>query len=140
MPVLIKTIMDAVPRLMTVAGLCGFVLLIFGIVGVELFKGSLHYHCVGADVDELEMKKFDRKRFVSTFLAETPHHHEVPSESSSKPHHGVASSKEPETNTVGGFSFEDGKHAMFSYQWDSQAEVISVREYFASSGIPTWMV
>ena len=42
--------------------------------------------------------------------------------------------------TVGGFSFEDGKHAMFSYQWDSQAEVISVREYFASLGIPTWMV
>ena len=84
--------------------------------------------------------QIDRKKFVSAFLAETPHHHEVPSESSSKPHHGVASSKEPETNTVGGFSFEDGKHAMFSYQWDSQAEVIAVREYFASLGIPTWMV
>ena len=28
---------------------------------------------------------------------------------------------------------------MFSYQWDSQAQVISVREKFASLGIPTWM-
>eukprot|EP01048_Picozoa_sp_COSAG05_P011212 COSAG05_NODE_1042_length_6066_cov_2.922742_4_plen_461_part_00 len=92
------------------------------------------------DVDELQMKKFDRKKFVSAFLAETPHHHEVPPDGSSKPHHGVASSKEPATITVGGFSFEDGKHAMFSYQWDSQAEVVSVREYFASLGIPTWMV
>jgi len=92
------------------------------------------------DVNELEMKKFDRKKFLSAFLAETLHHHEVPPESSSKPHHGVASSKEPATITVGGFSFEDGKHAMFSYQWDSQAEVVSVREYFASLGIPTWMV
>ena len=31
------------------------------------------------------------------------------------------------------------KHAMFSYQWDCQSQVLSVREHFAKLGIPTWM-
>lgn len=46
MPVLVKSIIDAVPRLSVVAALVGVVLLVFGIIGVELFKGSLHHHCV----------------------------------------------------------------------------------------------
>ena len=45
MPVLISSIMAAFPKLGTVVSLCGFVFLIFGIVGMELFKGSLHYRC-----------------------------------------------------------------------------------------------
>ena len=45
MPVLVKSIIDAVPRLVTVVSLCGCVLLVFGIVGIELFKGALHHHC-----------------------------------------------------------------------------------------------
>ena len=49
MPVLVKSIMDAVPRLFTVAALCGAVLFVFGIVGVETFKGSLHHHCTSGD-------------------------------------------------------------------------------------------
>ena len=50
MPVLVKSIIDAVPRLFTVAALCGVVLFVFGIVGVEIFKGSLHHHCT-SDID-----------------------------------------------------------------------------------------
>lgn len=49
MPVLVGAIIDAFPRLLTVAGLCSIVLLVFGIVGVELFKGSLHHHCTRGD-------------------------------------------------------------------------------------------
>ena len=40
---------------------------------------------------------------------------------------------------VDGLRFEGGKHVMFSYQWDCQSEVKSVREHFAKLGIPTWM-
>eukprot|EP01046_Picozoa_sp_COSAG06_P029309 COSAG06_NODE_2708_length_6408_cov_2.142970_1_plen_1860_part_00 len=80
-----------------------------------------------ADVNELEMKKFDRTKFVSAFLTETPHH-------------GGLSGKDAMAITAsGGFSFEGGKHAMISYQWDNQREVTSVREHFSALGIPTWM-
>ena len=51
MPMLIESIMAAVPRLTVVAGLCGVVLLVFGIVGVELFKGELvcsRARCLGS--------------------------------------------------------------------------------------------
>ena len=46
MPTLISSIFKAIPPLGSVAGLCAFLFLIFGIVGEELFEGSLHYHCV----------------------------------------------------------------------------------------------
>ena len=36
-------------RLATVAALCGVVLFIFGIVGVEVFKGTLHHYCTHLD-------------------------------------------------------------------------------------------
>ena len=55
MPVLIRSIIDALPRLITVAALCGFVLFVFGIVGVEFYKGALHYHCTdGTDGEARE--------------------------------------------------------------------------------------
>ena len=45
MPVLVRSILEAIPKMTNVAMLCGFVFLIFGILGMELFKGSLHYRC-----------------------------------------------------------------------------------------------
>ena len=45
MPGLISSIMAAVPKLGNVLLLCGFIFLVMGIVGMELFKGTLHYRC-----------------------------------------------------------------------------------------------
>ena len=45
MPVLVQSILAAVPRVGNVVALCGFVMLVYAIVGVELFKGLLHYRC-----------------------------------------------------------------------------------------------
>ena len=45
MPVLVSSIMAAFPKMGNVAALCGFVFLVFGIVGMELFKGAMHYRC-----------------------------------------------------------------------------------------------
>ena len=45
MPQLMAAIMAAMPKLGNVVGLCGFIFLVFGIVGMELFKGALHYRC-----------------------------------------------------------------------------------------------
>ena len=45
MPVLVQWIIDVLPKMGDVMMLCGFVFLVFGIVGMELFKGSLHYRC-----------------------------------------------------------------------------------------------
>ena len=45
MPVLVQWILSVLPKMGNVLMLCGFVFLVFGIVGMELFKGSLHYRC-----------------------------------------------------------------------------------------------
>ena len=45
MPLLIQLIMDVIPKLSTVMLLCGFIFLVFGIVGMEVFKGGMHYRC-----------------------------------------------------------------------------------------------
>ena len=45
MPVLVQWILDVMPKMGSVFGLCSFMILVFGIVGMELFKGSLHYRC-----------------------------------------------------------------------------------------------
>eukprot|EP00966_Prymnesium_polylepis_P190897 4424371-Prymnesium_polylepis.1 len=45
MPVLIGAILTAIPPLVNVSALCAFIFTVFGIVGVELFKGSMHYRC-----------------------------------------------------------------------------------------------
>ena len=39
MPLLVQSILDVLPKLASVSMLCGFVFLVFGIVGLELFKG-----------------------------------------------------------------------------------------------------
>lgn len=58
----------------------------------------------------------------------------------SKPHHGgQLSGSKSLSLALDGFAFVEGKHCMFSYQWDAQAEVLAVREHFAKLGIPTWM-
>lgn len=45
MPLLIEWILSVLPKMGNVLMLFGFVFLVFGIVGMELFKGSLHYRC-----------------------------------------------------------------------------------------------
>jgi hypothetical protein len=48
MPVLVQSILAALPRVGNVLALCGFIFLVFAIVGVEAFKGMLHYRCASA--------------------------------------------------------------------------------------------
>jgi hypothetical protein len=57
-----------------------------------------------ADVNELEMKKFDRAKFMSAFLTETPHH-------------SAPSAKGTVATTAGGFIFEGEKHCMLSCEY-----------------------
>ena len=83
-----------------------------------------------AELQALDMKRFDLSKFTTAFLTETPHHSALSGK-------GMDSSG---SETSGGFVFEGGKHCMLSYQWDSQSQVLSAREYLASLGIPTWMV
>eukprot|EP01043_Picozoa_sp_COSAG02_P013687 COSAG02_NODE_552_length_20429_cov_28.014068_9_plen_545_part_00 len=88
-------------------------------------------HMNESDVQQLGMLKFDHAKFVSAFITETPHHG-VPTVSRSSGAAAVEAGG-------GGFSFEGGKHAMFSYNWDDQSVVVRVREHFQSLGVPTWM-
>ena len=61
MPVLVQSILSALPRVGGVIVLCGFVSLIFAIVGVELFKGSLHYRCALPGFDAGDHNAFHGK-------------------------------------------------------------------------------
>ena len=45
MPTLVQSILSALPRVTNVILLCAFIFLVFAIVGVETFKGQLHYRC-----------------------------------------------------------------------------------------------
>ena len=45
MPVLVNAVLAAIPKLADVVFLCGFVLVVLGIIGTGLFKGTLHYRC-----------------------------------------------------------------------------------------------
>ena len=45
MPLLVQWILSVLPKMANVLGLSTFVFLVFGIVGMELFKGTLHYRC-----------------------------------------------------------------------------------------------
>lgn len=55
MPVLVQWILDVMPKMGSVVMLCGFIFIVFGIVGMELFKGVLHYRCAlpGFELHEL---------------------------------------------------------------------------------------
>lgn len=89
-------------------------------------------HMNESDVKQLGMLKFDRAKFVSAFITETPHHGATVSSDSRSSTAAVAA--------TGCFRFEGDAHAMFSYQWDDQEHVVRVREHFESLGCPTWMV
>lgn len=45
----VSSIFKAVPQLSTVAGLATFMLLVFGIIGEQVFEGAKHYRCVSPD-------------------------------------------------------------------------------------------
>ena len=45
MPVLIEWVLSVTPKMGNVLLLCGFLFLVCSIVGMELFKGTLHYRC-----------------------------------------------------------------------------------------------
>ena len=45
MRMLVGSILEILPKMGSVSMLCGFVFLVFGIVGVQLFQGALHYRC-----------------------------------------------------------------------------------------------
>ena len=45
MPVLVESILASIPALTNVMYLAAFIFLIFGMVGMNLFKGVLHYRC-----------------------------------------------------------------------------------------------
>ena len=45
MPVLVRTILDAIPKMGNVGLLCAFVMLVFGIFGMQVYHGQLHYRC-----------------------------------------------------------------------------------------------
>ena len=62
-----------------------------------------------SELASLDMLRFDRRKFEVAFLTETPHH-------------GASSGQDSNATVVadgGGFTFEAGKHAMFSYQCES---------------------
>ena len=50
MPVLVGAILQSMPALGNVAGLAMFIFLVFGIIGMNLFKGVLHYRCADPGV------------------------------------------------------------------------------------------
>ena len=54
MPVLVQSILGALPRVGNVLMLMSFIMLVFAIVGVELFKGILHYRCARPGFVETE--------------------------------------------------------------------------------------
>ena len=53
MPVLVGSILQSLPALGNVAGLSAFLFLLFGIIGMNLFKGALHYRCAENGVFDL---------------------------------------------------------------------------------------
>ena len=52
MPVLINSLLAAMPKLGDVAMLVGLLVVIFGIAGTEEFKGTLHYRCARTGFNE----------------------------------------------------------------------------------------
>lgn len=54
MPVLVNSIIGALPEMSSVALLCGMFIGVFGVLGVELFKGTLHYRCAAPGFIETE--------------------------------------------------------------------------------------
>lgn len=71
--------------------------------------------------------------------SETPHHRKKASGTESGSGTAAALGAELLSTQGAGITFSGGKHAMFSYQWDVQTEILRVRKHFAQIGIPVWM-
>ena len=54
MPVLVSSILQSLPALGNVAGLTFFLFLVFGIIGMNLFQGALHYRCADMGIFDLD--------------------------------------------------------------------------------------
>jgi 2-hydroxychromene-2-carboxylate isomerase len=67
-----------------------------------------------SEIDGLQMLRFDRQKFHSAFVTETPHH--GPARKATGTESDAAAAPRPE-----GFSLEGGKHVMFSYVRPSPA-------------------
>ena len=70
---------------------------------------------------------------------ETPHHRKKAGGTESGSGTAAALGAELLSIQGAGITFSGGKHAMFSYQWDVQTEILRVRKHFAQIGIPVWM-
>ena len=46
MPKLVNNVLASIPKLGNVMALCAFIFLVFGIVGVQLFQGRMHFRCM----------------------------------------------------------------------------------------------
>lgn len=57
---LVKAVLDAIPRLISVGYLLTFIFLLFGILGTQLYMGQLRQRCFPDDVrDEYPNKSYD---------------------------------------------------------------------------------
>ena len=54
MPVLVNSIIGALPEMSNVALLCVMFVTMYGALGTELFKGTLHYRCAAPGFEETE--------------------------------------------------------------------------------------
>ena len=62
MPMLVNSILDVLPKMGSVSALCTFVFAVFGIVGMNLFKGQLHYRCAEPGFVEIAGHPVSRRR------------------------------------------------------------------------------
>jgi hypothetical protein len=53
MRILIKALYDSLAQLVDVLVLCSFVYVLFGIIGVQIWIGSFHNHCVNDDTGDV---------------------------------------------------------------------------------------
>ena len=74
MPQLVNCVITSIPKLGNVAVLCAFIFLIFGIAGVQFFKGAMHYRCAlpGFDPEAEDQSDFDTGEICSPNSASNP--------------------------------------------------------------------
>ena len=71
MPKLVNSMLSSIPKLANVAVLCAFIFLVFGIAGVQLFKGAMHNRCAlaGFDPQAEDQGNFDTGEVCCNFAS-----------------------------------------------------------------------